>query len=614
VAKAKKIAIIQANENFQRELCTGVKSQAPLNDLDVVGHYVMPFDYPTYGDPRIGNRSDIWTQVLDEVIASNPDAVAICDFGIGSEFALKYFKQKNWLPKAVLLSTLILPFSDPSLLDYVTLPSSYSPKAKFPVQRNFTDSAGYDRLVRERFGRPANYLIARATLAGMIFTNAIMQAADNSSDAIRDALATSQFSSFMGTSAFDPESHQTRLSLVLQLMKNNTDDRVIGPALAAADTYIYPMPSWDERKFAVKWGTAVEIVGTVLMAAGVAITIAWAIFLVIHRNHRVIVAASPVFCYTILAGSLLVYISIFSWMPNLINDSICNLRPWLLPLGFMTMFGSLLAKTHRIHRLYYANNTTKIMRISNIQVALVILIIVVIQSILSVLMVTVTNLKAQIHLVDPDRVSRNYWVCYWPTSLKILFGINVAYAVALLTWGSYLAYRIRKVPISIYDESKVIAFSIYNTAFFGAIVIVIQLSVANSSRQVTFIITAVCCFLGAVITTSCLFAAKWYAIYGPSKSSGSRNSSGATGDSHLTSKSSRSGDRDGSVMNPPSSTHDEKKRYKKKIKDMKEKNAVLFLRIKELEGLAKSNGFLQADEEDMTSNPNLRAKGDGSDV
>jgi hypothetical protein len=435
----------------------------------------------------------------------------------------------------------------------------------------------------------------------MIFTNAIMQAVDNSSTAIYNALATSQFNSFMGTSAFDPASRQTRLSLVLQLLRNNSDALVIGPAQAAADTYVFPMPTWEERVFKIKWGTAVEIVGTVLMAVGGLITLGWTIFLIMHRNHRVMVAASPVFCYTILAGSLLVYISIFSWMPNLINDSICNLRPWLLPLGFMTMFGSLLAKTHRIHRLYYANTIT-IMRISNLQVALTILIIVVIQSILSILMVTVTDLKAHLTIVDQYRVSKNYWVCHWGTALRILFGINVGYAACLLAWGSFLAYRIRKVPISIYDESKVIAFSIYNTAFFGAIVIVIQLAVANTNRQVTFIITAICCFLGAAITTSTLFAAKWYAIYGPSKTSLSRASAGGTSDSALTSSSSRSGGRDGSVARE-APTHDEKKRYKKKIADLKEKNTVLVLRIKELEGLAKTNGLLKDGDVEMTTSP-----------
>ena len=616
VAKASTISLIQTNENYQLELCQGVINQAALNDLKVVNVSTMDFDWTsgTYDSVNSQLRRDQWDAALQSAIDQNVDALVICDY-TAAEYALSYLKNHNWTPKSLTLSTLYAQFTDPSLLDFVTSTTSYSPQARFPAQALFTDSVGYNSLVQAKYGGDANQIMARATLAGMIWTNALLQASANTSDAISNALSTNQFASFMGTSAMDAAHRQTLASLVIQYLSNATISNVIGPALAADDALIYPMPTWSERIFNPKWGSGVEIAGAVLMALGGASTVAWVIFLFVHWRHRVIVAASPLFLLTILLGSLVVYISIFNWMPNLISDSVCALRAWLLPIGFMAMFGSLLAKTHRIHRLYNSEGINIIV-IRNSHVALQILGIVVGQAVLSVLMITVTNLKSDVHVVDVYRISLNYRVCTFSVALKILLGINIGYAFALLIWGTYLAYCIRKVPISIYDESKIIAFSIYNTVFFACIVIVIQLAVGNSSRSLTFMITAVCCFLGAMVTTACLFGAKVFAIYRPGKDSRSSVTSvtSSSGNSRGNSPHSRSAG--GSAAEAADDAAARK--YKKKYKSLKSKNKDLQERIRQLETLAKSNGFLHSEDEDVemgapitTTNGNGHENGNG---
>jgi hypothetical protein len=180
--------------------------------------------------------------------------------------------------------------------------------------------------------------------------------------------------------------------------------------------------------------------------------------------------------------------------------------------------------------------------------------------------------------------------------LKVLFGISVAYAFALLVWGTYLAYKIRKVPISIYDESKVIAFSIYNTCFFGIIVIVIQLAIGNSNRYLTFMITAVCCFLGAMVTTGCLFGAKLFAIYRPGKE---YRSSGTMGTSSSGDSRSKPGSAStGSIARESSYDHRGQK-YRKKYKALKARSKDQAERIRQLETLAKAHGFLDAADVEM---------------
>jgi len=112
-------------------------------------------------------------------------------------------------------------------------------------------------------------------------------------------------------------------------------------------------------------------------------------------------------------------------------------------------------------------------------------------------------------------------------------GIGIVYMVGLFVWGAYLAFRVRKVPIAAYDESKVIAPSIYITAVFAGVVIVIQWAIGNSNRDLTFMITVVCSLLGGNVTTACLFVSKLWAIHRFIEKSGStattRTSSRSTG-------------------------------------------------------------------------------------
>lgn len=534
--KAKTLAVLQVNdvvtegENgvYQYEMCSGLVSQVPLGGLTVLKYFPdMPFDWWTLGKIEGDKvREEAWRAALAQVREADPDAVIICDYTYGAEFSLNYMRENDWTPKFVGISPLNsgTNFRDPSLLAYVTTPSSYDARARFPAQEHFTDSAGYDRLAREKYGVPATSTMAESTFAGMLYTDALMNSPSNSTEDITFTLQRRQMVSFMGTSVFDVYNRQTMMSLMMQFSEGGKDAHIVGPIVAADRSPIYPMPTWKERIFNPKWGSRVEVAGLVLMVLGVLSNVIWAILIITHWNQHIIRASSPVFCLTLLAGGILVHVSLFSWMPNLVNGAMCSLRALLLPLGFMALFGSLIAKSDRIHRIFSSDITASI-KISDLQVALVILVILVIQVLLSVLATTVTSLTAKLHVVDEYRVSYNYYVCSASVSLWAIFGINVAYAVLLLGWGTYLAYHIRLIPYGIYDESKTIIFSIYNATFFCTIVIVIQLAVGNNSRELTFMVTAACSFLGVMITTCTLFVPKFKSIYAPTDSHSTRDPS-----------------------------------------------------------------------------------------
>lgn len=79
-----------------------------------------------------------------------------------------------------------------------------------------------------------------------------------------------------------------------------------------------------------------------------------------------------------------------------------------------------------------------------------------------ILISSVGNPEAVVQVVDPYRPVYNYYTCQssMPTAFITLLSILLGYNGLLIVTGLYLAYRVRVIPFSIYDESKIIAFSV----------------------------------------------------------------------------------------------------------------------------------------------------------
>lgn len=509
VNQAKTATVVRIQENFQGELCTGFINQAPYNNIQITNIIDMPFDYNTFGVINTMEAANLWNNAMDQVIAQQSDVLVICDYGFSSEYALQYLRRQDYTPKAVVLSFLYAPFNDPSLLEYVHLPSGYDKSANYPEQTAFTDCQGYHQWVEQEYGRSASMQMAYATLGGMMISNMMIKAKDNSTEEWQRLMPLTNFNSFLGRISFDIERRQLMDSLFVQYIDG--EPRVIGPALAAAQTMVYPMPTWQQRQFQQQWGHSVEIASVVFIVLAGVLMFGWMMFIIVYWKNKVIIAASPLFCLLVIIGAMMVLLSLFSWMPNLVSTHMCQVRPWLLPVGFIIMFGALIAKTYRIHQLYNTKNL-KIIIVSDWKVGLVLLCILAFQIMFSILMVAITPLDARMVIIDSHRISKNYMVCRSNLILNILLGINGAYAVILLAWGCYLAYRVRSIPISMYAESKSIGFAIYNTVLFGTIAVTVHLAIGNTNRHLVYMIMVMCCIIGCINTTSFLFIPKWMSI------------------------------------------------------------------------------------------------------
>lgn len=503
--------VIRMKETFQAEMCQGYIDNAPYHELTVTHTESVPFDYNTFGKPTSDSDKVMWDRITDDVIAKRDDVLVVCDYGEASQYIISLLKRKNYTPKAILLSYKYAEFKDTSLADFVLVPQSYHHDAGYPAQDNFFNSQQYDDVVYAQFGHRADYNNAQATLAGFLLSNAIMKAFNSSDKAsVEQALRSEQLISFMGRTQFDQNRRQLMDNLVVQ--RRAGADAVIGPAVAARATIIYPMPKWGERSFLRKWGHWTEIVGTVLMSVGVVLSIGLCVFLFVYREYPVIVASSPLFCGLMLAGSIVIYVSNIFWMPNLASGVVCNLRAWLMPIGFMLQFGSLVAKTHRVSRLFNIR-TLKVIAISNTQVLAVVLALIGFQCVLSLLMTFVGKIHSDVHVVDVWRPSLNYYECVSNHSLKYMYGVNLACAFLLLVYGSYLAVRVSDVPWQIYNESVVIHYATYTMVFSSVAAAIIQLAVPQ--RFIAYFVMSLFMFSGPCLTLSFLFYSKYRLIYNP---------------------------------------------------------------------------------------------------
>jgi hypothetical protein len=193
----------------------------------------------------------------------------------------------------------------------------------------------------------------------------------------------------------------------------------------------------------------------VLALAFSAFSVGNIVWVCLNWHAKAVRASSPAFMVTFLAGSLLLYSSIYTFMPNVTTTPSCILRVWVLTTGFVLFFGSLIAKTWRIDRLY-SPDARKIISISDFRIAQLVIIMFLIQAVISILGSTITDLRAEIVVVDPYRLSQNYPACFSnATPATVLLIIECIYVLIMLVAGGAVAWRVRRIPYNLYDESKV---------------------------------------------------------------------------------------------------------------------------------------------------------------
>ena len=232
------------------------------------------------------------------------------------------------------------------------------------------------------------------------------------------------------------------------------------------------------------------------------------IFSYIHKRIRVR-SASPPFLFIMLTSIIIGYSSIFAWFGQP-SSVACGFQPWLLGIGVVSMVSSLAAKNVRIWRIF--RNPLKRQAIGDKQVLLTWFILVIPGIFLLFLWTLISTPTA----TRKEVYSEQHYVCdtggfTGPPGGMVFFFIFVAYTGIILLFAAIVSFATRKVP-SLFNESRLIAFSIYNILFLSLIIIPVFFVLQQFNPFVGWIIRTLAILYAFTTTLFLMFLPKIFGI------------------------------------------------------------------------------------------------------
>lgn len=317
--------------------------------------------------------------------------------------------------------------------------------------------------------------------------------------------------SFIGQIGFSVWGQNNVKDTIVVQSDGTAENQIVYPLGSQTEGFVYPAPSFDERKpftWRYFWRT-VEIIFTPII--GVFILSSLVLMLLTFQNsqRKAIRAASPLFLQLILLGSIFLYASYFAWFTQP-TTVMCHLRIWIVAIGFFLMFGALLAKTWRIMRIFTSKNL-RVFQITDLNLLVVLTAGMTLLIVLLVLYSTVAKPFAIAKVGDALRpATTTQMQCTFENKtanfvILILLGV---FFVFIVCFGAYLSARIWKVPKKQFNESRAIAFCMYNLLIFGVLTIALQASSALSTYPM-FIARTVLITASTAFTIVALFAPKF---------------------------------------------------------------------------------------------------------
>jgi hypothetical protein len=187
-----------------------------------------------------------------------------------------------------------------------------------------------------------------------------------------------------------------------------------------------------------------------------------------YKNTKVFVSASPLFCFLIQGAAIVGYSAVFTWTGRPSQGN-CIARAWLVNIGFILLYSALFAKSWRIWVIFRSAKTLRARVIKDKHLLLIggiflipEIVILLVWSGLEPMNVTMMESPLLTAL------QRNLY-CYSTNALTFQL-VLILYKAVVLVFGMFIAVATRKVR-SDFNESKQIAFSIYNIFFVCVVVL-----------------------------------------------------------------------------------------------------------------------------------------------
>jgi len=517
-------------KGFPWKICEGIKNTAYQQGFRLISEF--PLDRDPY-DLINSTEAEEWINMLKYNTNSTGNETVIFCMMPSTDEVFKAMKRLNYMPDLVIQYP--IPQStwysySPDYTDFIVgvLPFFINTNVKFPPDDywgTFEDYLHHFDSLGE--GRPSSGYGPKASLVGAILVDALHQSKSGGTvkEEVFSTIIRTPWETFYGTFSWGTDHKQIGENIMVQSIANLTDrstsdrttgdfnqiapwrERVIAPVLGKTAELVYPLPKWHERVYSEDLETG-EIVILVMMLVLIAMSVIWMIFTIINWKKPTIRAASPVFLMMVLVGSIVLYLSVLTFFPHLLSDAVCTIRAWFLGIGFVILFGSLFAKSWRVH-LLYSNAKIRVRRIPDRDLWIVILVLIGLE--VAMLLVFTFGSQFEVVMERPDiyRRAKDYQTCHPQnqTFFIICLIILLIAKAALMAWGVVLSIILRGVRYRVYNEATIIAFSMYNIIFFVLLGITIQ-AISNLDYRLKYIFTCMFILAGGAFTVNPLFIQK----------------------------------------------------------------------------------------------------------
>mmetsp|Transcript_7349 Transcript_7349/g.22572 ORF Transcript_7349/g.22572 Transcript_7349/m.22572 type:complete len:733 (+) Transcript_7349:193-2391(+) len=496
--------------------CAGMDSLAPRLGLDFVGEFLVS-DIPLGGscEPVAPAVEEVWRTQLSALVATQPDVVVLCP--PFARLALAILRDLDYSPGAILLTFpqgLEACDWDPHLASVPTTYVSYSvpwhPLMRLPGDDLIGTPADFEALWLAAHNDTPSTTFAQLGATGPYLYYLAMRSADSTEPAaVRRALSLLFADTWFSPFRFDITGVNIAHRWVgVQIQPEG--ELPFAPIENAFTELVYPMPTWQERQYEPGWfeeggeiaiAVMVGVAMLLLLCVGAGLAYCW--------RHPVMRAGTPEFLALILVGGLALLSAVFTWMLY-VTTAACIARPWLLALGFDLMFGSLLAKSWRVSKVFLVSGLKRV-KVTMLSALLLLGAIMLVDVVLLSIWMGVSTPHAETVVVDPVRPSQNYEQCAYSLGSDGVFIILLlAYHALLVVYSLYMAYQLRTIKWVVFNESKWILFAMYNLVLVVVVIIIVE--VVDIDREAQFYVRSVFIVVGVLLSVAAVFLFRFYMI------------------------------------------------------------------------------------------------------
>jgi len=348
-----------------------------------------------------------------------PDAILWCDWQSCTfddelntrRFPLPIFEKAKYLSKSFTLfdcfgTTLIQPYIEKGLVDYITQPTFTHPKLKgqdytedkLPYGTVFRPDSPmitvneainfgstpdapssvllFSNWYKEKTGTYPQYQSNGFWAALDILEGAIYRVAKNAdmtkgneinTKFIVELLTNAQVSGMYGRVIFDANRVNTLTpTIAIQLYPGEKHPYIVSPLSQSEKPLIYPIPTWDERYYSWSLTKDSNIVSCIVIASFcTTLLTAMIVTIIVHKRENDIRMLHPLHMISVCVSSIVaIWSSVFIWQSDM-NITQCRTMLWLiyLPLSFVIMMMNM--KAYRLSVFLYSENKHRLKRLTH---------------------------------------------------------------------------------------------------------------------------------------------------------------------------------------------------------------------------------------------------------